>query len=108
MSSWSTNSANANLIMQNRFGEPVVYQAMRGGQPAGSPATITIVRRIRERMEAGAVASVEEIEVNPVDLPNPPQRGDTVAAWGAQFSVTTVRQPDPYGMIHLTLTLQPQ
>jgi hypothetical protein len=59
-------------------------------------------------MEAGPVASVEEIEVNPVDLPNPPQRGDSVAAWGAQFTVTTVRQPDPYGMIHVILTLAPQ
>ena len=94
--------------MQNAFGEPVVYQPMSGGVAVGQPATITIIRRIRERMEAGAVASVEEVELNPVDLPNAPQRGDTVAAWGAQFTVTTVRQPDPYGMIHLTLTLQPQ
>jgi hypothetical protein len=58
-------------------------------------------------MEAGAVASVEEIEVNPVDFPNPPQRGDSVAAWGAQFTVTTVRQADPYGMLRLTRTLVP-
>lgn len=93
--------------MQNKFGEPVVYQAMQAGQASGDPATITVIRRIRERAESGAVASVEEIELNPVDLPNAPQRGDTVAAWGAQFTVTTVRQPDPYGMVHLTLTLQP-
>jgi hypothetical protein len=108
MSGWPTVGANANRIMQNAFGEPVVYQAMQSGQAVGDPATITIVRCIRERMEAGAVASVEEIEVNPVDFPNPPQRGDAVAAWGSQFAVTTVRQPDPYGMIHLTLALQPQ
>lgn len=107
MSGWPTIAANANRIMQNKFGEPAVYQAMQGGHASGSPATITIIRRIRERSEAGAVASVEEIELNPVDLPNAPQRGDTVAAWGAQFTVTTVRQPDPYGMVHLTLTLQP-
>jgi hypothetical protein len=88
--------------MQNRFGEPVVYQSQ-----AGEPLTITAIRCIRERMEAGAVASVEEIEVNPVDLPAAPQRGDTVTAWGATFTVTTVRQPDPYGMVHVTLTLQP-
>jgi hypothetical protein len=94
--------------MQNAFGEPVVYQAMQVGQPAGDPATVTVIRKLRERMEAGPVASVEEIEVNPVDLPNPPQRGDSVAAWGAQFTVTTVRQPDPYGMIHVILTLAPQ
>jgi hypothetical protein len=108
MSGWPTIGAHANRIMQNKFGEPVVYQAMQGGQASGSPATITIIRRIRERAESGAVASVEEIEVNPVDLASPSQRGDTVAAWGAQFTVTTVRQPDPYGMVHLTLTLQPQ
>ena len=81
---------------------------MHAGKPVGSPLTITVVRRLRERMEAGAVASVEEIEVNPIDLPNaPPQRGDSVTAWGATFTVTTVRQPDPYGMVHLTLTMQP-
>ena len=108
MSGWPTISANANRIMQNAFGEPVVYQAMQSGQPVGGPATITIVRFMRERMEAGAVASVEEIEVNPIDLPNVPQRGDSVAAWGSQFLVTTVRQPDPYGMFLLTLALQPQ
>jgi hypothetical protein len=93
--------------MQNAFGEPVMYQSMQAGLAVGPPATIVVVRRIRERMEAGAVASVEEIEVNPVDLPIPVQRGDIVAAWGAAFSVTTVRQPDPYGMVHVTLTLQP-
>jgi hypothetical protein len=108
MSGWPTISANANRIMQNAFGEPAVYQAIQSSQPVGDAVTITIVRRIRERMETGVVASVEEIEVNPVDLPNAPHRGDTVAAWGAQFTVTTVRQPDPYGMIHLTLTRLPQ
>jgi hypothetical protein len=108
MPGWPTISSNANLIMQNAFGEPVVYQAMQSGQPVGGPATITIVRSMRERMEAGAVANVEEIEVNPMDLPNVPQRGDSVAAWGSQFLVTTVRQPDPYGMFLLTLALQPQ
>jgi hypothetical protein len=108
MSGWPTLNANANLAMQNAFGEPVVYQAMQAAQPVGAPATITIIRRTRERMEAGAVASVEEIDVNPIDLPNAPTRGDTVAAWGAQFTVTTVRQPDPYGMLRVTLSLVPQ
>ena len=63
---------------------------------------------MRERMEVGVAAAVEEIDLNPVDLPAPPQRGDTVAAWGEQFTVTAMRQPDPYGLIHLTLTLVPQ
>jgi hypothetical protein len=106
MSGWPTICANVNRITQNAFGEPVVYQAMQAGSPVGAPATITIIRRMRERMEAGPVASVEEIEVNPIDLPNTPVRGDTVAAWGAQFTVTTVRQPDPYGMLLLSLTLR--
>jgi len=107
MSGWPTISANANRIMQNAFGEPVMYQAMQAGLAVGAPTTITVIRRIRERMEAGPVASVEEIEINPVDLPNPPQRGDIVAAWGVAFTVTTVRQSDPYGMVLATLTLQP-
>jgi len=108
MSDWPTINANANRTMQNRFGEPVVYQPMQAGAPASAPVPLTAIRCTRERMEAGAVASVEEIEVNPVDLPDaPPQRGDTVTAWGATFTVTTVRQPDPYGMVHLTLTMQP-
>jgi hypothetical protein len=106
MSGWPTICANANRVLQNRFGEPAVYQPMQAGEPVGDPLTITIIRRMRERMEAGAVASVEEIEVNPIDLPNPPVRGDSVAAWGAQFTVTTIRQPDPYGMVHLSLTLR--
>ncbi len=108
MSGWPTIGADVNLALQNAFGEAVVYQAMQSGQPVGEPATITIIRRVRERMEAGAVANVEEIDVNPIDLPNPPTRGDTVAAWGAQFTVQTVRQPNPYGMIRLMLTLAPQ
>ena len=108
MSGWPTISANANRFMQNAFGEPVVYQSMQAGLAVGAPATIVVVRRIRERMEAGSVASVEEIELNPVDLPNPAQRGDIVAARGAAFSVTPVRQPDTYGMVHVTLTFQPQ
>ena len=108
MSDWFAISANVNSILQNAFGEPVVYQPMQAGKPVGSPLTITVVRRLRERMEAGAVASMEEIEINPADLPNTPVRGDVVTAWGAQFVVSTVRQPDPYGMVHVTLTLQPQ
>ena len=108
MSDWFAISANVNSILQNAFGEPVVYQPMKAGKPVGAPLTITVVRRLRERMEAGAVASMEEIEINPSDLANPPQRGDSVTAWGAQFVLSTVRQPDPYGMVHVTLTLQSQ
>jgi hypothetical protein len=108
MSDWFAISADVNSILQNAFGEPVVYQPMQAGKPVGSPLTITVVRRLRERMEAGAVASMEEVEINPADLPNTPLRGDAVTAWESQFVVSTVRQPDPYGMVHVTLTLQPQ
>ena len=108
MSDWFAISADVNSILQNAFGEPVVYQPMQAGKPVGSPLTITVVRRLRERMEAGAVASMEEVEINPTDLPNTPLRGDAVTAWESQFVVSTVRQPDPYGMVHVTLTLQPQ
>ena len=93
--------------MQNAFGEPVVYQSMQAGLAVGAPATIVVVRRIRERMEAGAVASVEEIEVNPVDLPIPVQRGDTSRPGARRFRSLPCAEPDPYGMVHLTLTLQP-
>jgi len=106
MSGWPTICARANLVLQNRFGKPVVYQPMQAGQPVGSPLTIVVIRRMRQRIEAGPVASLEEIEVNPIDLPNTPVRGDAVSAWGAQFTVTTVRQPDPYGMLLLSLTLR--
>jgi len=30
-----------------------------------------------------------------------------VTAWESQFVASTVRQPDPYGMVQVTLTLQP-
>ena len=50
-----------------------------------------------------ALANVEEISVNPSDLISFPQRGDWVTAWGSQFVVTTVRQPDPYGLVELSL-----
>ena len=96
-----------NAALQAAFGEPVVYQSMQSGAPNGNPSTITVIRRLRERAEAGAVASVEEIDINPGDLQALPVRGDIVTAWGSQFTVSTVRQPDPYGMVHLTLTLQP-
>ena len=107
MTDWFAISADVNGILQNAFGEPVVYQPMQSGNPVGDALTITVVRRLRERMEAGAVASVEEIEINPADLPSTPQRGDVVTAWESQFVVSTVRQPDPYGMVQITLTLQP-
>jgi hypothetical protein len=29
-----------------------------------------------------------------------------VTAWGLQFVVATVRQPDPYGMAQISLTLR--
>jgi len=108
MSNWPSVAANLMRNSQNAFGEPVVYQQMQAGQPVGDPATITVIRRMRERTEAGASASVEEIDVNPGDLAAMAARGDVVQAWGAQYTVQTVRQPDPYGMAHLTLTLQPQ
>jgi hypothetical protein len=57
MSDWLTISADVNRILQNAFGEPVVYQPMQAGRAVGGPVTITAVRRIRERAEAGAVAS---------------------------------------------------
>jgi hypothetical protein len=103
MSGWPTIGAAVNTVMQETFGEPVVYQSVQGGLAAGDPVTITAIRHVRVRDESGALANVEEISVNPADLPNSPQRGDQVTAWGSQFVVTTVRQPDPYGLVQLSL-----
>ena len=106
MSNWSTLNLAANAIMQETFGEPVVYQSAQAGMAVGDPVTIAAIRHLRERAESGAVAKVEEISINPADLPNFPQPGDWVTAWGLQFVVGPVRQPDPYGMVQLSLTLR--
>ena len=103
MSDWPTIDAAANVVMQETFGEPVVYQPVEAGAEMGSPLTITVVRNARVREESGAMASFEEISVNPSDFANPPVKGDWVTAWGAQYVVTVVRQPDAYGMLNLTL-----
>ena len=103
MSGWPAIGANANRIMQNKFGEPVVYQPVRAGQAVGDSLTITAVRHARVPAEYGALANFEEISVNPTDFQNPPGKGDWVTAWGAQYVVTTLRQPDGYGMIALAL-----
>ena len=69
----------------------------------GDPFTVTAIRHLRVREEAGAMANFEEISVNPLDFQTPPAKGDWVTAWGSQYVVTTLRQPDAYGMIALTL-----
>ena len=89
--------------MQQTFGEPVVYQPVQAGTAVGDPLTITAVRHARVLAESGATANFEEISVNPMDFQNPPAKGDWVTAWGTQFVVTALRQPDAYGMIALTL-----
>jgi hypothetical protein len=106
MSDWPTIDAAANAVMQQVFGEPVAYQSVQAGAPLGDPATITAIRHARLREESGALANVEEISVNPSDLANYPQRGDWVTAWGSQFVVATVRQPDPYGFVELSLMMR--
>lgn len=103
MSDWSIIGANVNAAMLDAFGEPVVYQQVQGGFPVGDPVTITAVRHIRERAESGAAASAEEISLNPAGLPTFPKPGDWVTAWGTQFVVGPVRQPDAYGMAQLSL-----
>ena len=103
MSDWPTIDAAANAVMQQAFGEPVVYQSVQTGVAVGNPVDITAISHARVREESGALANVEEISVNPSDLANFPQRGDWVTAWGSQFVVTTVRQPDPYGLVEISL-----
>ena len=103
MSDWPAIDAAATTVMQQTFGEPVVYQPVQSGAAVGGPLTITAVRHARLREESGATANFEDISVNPSDFPNPPAKGDWVTAWGTQYVVTTVRQPDAYGMIAVTL-----
>ena len=103
MPDWSTIGASVNATMQAAFGEQVVYQPVQSGFPFGDPFTVTAIRHMRVKEESGGRASVEEISVNPADFANPPQPGDWVTAWGSQFVVRTVRQPDPYGLMELAL-----
>ena len=106
MANWSALDRAANAVMQDTFGEPVVYQRVQAGQASGDPVTITAIRHARVPAESAAAANVEEISVNPADLPDFPQRWDWVTAWGSQFVVGPVRQPDPYGMVQLSLTVR--
>ena len=103
MCDWYTLHTAVNAIMQRTFGEPVAYQSAQAGVPVGDPITITAIRHARVREESGVMANVEEIAVNRTDLPRFPQRGDWVTAWGSQFVVATTRQPDPYGLVQLSL-----
>lgn len=103
MPDWPTLESLVDSVMLQTFGEPVVYQPVTAGAPPGDPFTVTAIRHLRAQEESGGAASFEEISVNPSDFPNPPTKGDWVTAWGAQYVVTTVRQPDAYGMLHLAL-----
>jgi len=106
MSDWPTINADVNTAMQETFGEPIVYQPVQAGFTVCDPVTITAIRHVRVREESGALANTEQISVNPADLASFPQRGDWVTAWGSQFVVTTVRQPDPYGLVELSLMVR--
>jgi hypothetical protein len=103
MSDWPTIDAAANAVMQSTFGEPVLYQPVVSGIAMGDPFTVTAVRHLRVPEESAAMATFEEISVNPTDFQNPPAKGDWVSAWGAQYVVTALRQRDAYGMIALAL-----
>jgi hypothetical protein len=108
MANWASLEAMVNSTITQVFGEPepVLYQFIVNDVAAGDPVPITVLRRRREHDESDAVANVEEISVDPAQLPQAPQRGDLVTAWGSQFVVATPRQPDPYGFIELTLIMQ--
>ena len=103
MPKWPAIEGIVDGVMLKTFGEPVVYQPVQAGAAQGNPFTVTAIRHLRPREESGATASFEEISVNPSDFTNPPAKGDWVTAWGTQFVVTTVRQPDAYGMLNLAL-----
>jgi hypothetical protein len=104
MASWPTIDAAITGIVQRVFGEPVVYQSTQAQMALGSSVTITAIRHARVKGESGPLANAEEISINPADLPVAPQRGDWVTAWGTQWVVGGSDQPDPNGMVALTLT----
>ena len=103
MPDWPSIDAAVNVIMQQTFGEPVVYQPAQAGQAVGDPVPIAAIRHSRMNEEAGAMANFEEISVNPSDFASPPVKGDWIIAWGSQYVVTAVRQQDAYGMLTLAL-----
>jgi hypothetical protein len=103
MLDWPTIDAGVNEVLQDTFGEQVVYQPVAAGEPVGSPLTIIGVRHRRPGDESGQVGNIEEISVNPADIPSYPTRGDWVTAWGTQFVVSNVRQPDASGLVPLVL-----
>jgi hypothetical protein len=103
MCDWATINAAVNIIMQETFGDSVIYQPVQAGQAAGDSMTVTAIRHSRMPEEAGAMANFEEISVNPSDFANPPAKGDWVTAWGARYVVTSAHQPDAYGMLILSL-----
>jgi hypothetical protein len=80
MPNWPSIEAFVDGVISQTFGEPVVYQPVQAGAAQGSAFTVTAVRHLRVREESGAMT-----------------------AWGAQYVVTTVRQPDAYGMLNLAL-----
>ena len=106
MSDWASIEAAANASMLRAFGEPVIYQAVQAGQPVGDPITVVAIRHARVPAESGAVGNVEEISVNPPDFPSLPQRGDWITAWGLQFVIGPMHQPDPYGLVALALMMR--
>jgi hypothetical protein len=74
---------------------------VKSGAAVGSQSTIAAIRHAREREGSGG--RLEETSANPSNFSNPPARGDWVTALGAPYAVTTLRQPDAYGMIAVTL-----
>ena len=74
MPNWPSIEAFVDGIVAQTFGEPVVYQPVQAGAAQGNPFTVTAVRHLRPRDEAGAVASFEEISVNASDFASPPAK----------------------------------
>jgi len=79
MSDLPTIGAAVNGIMQQAFGEPVVYQSVQAGQSAGDPRH---PRRLCARgiWDAGGCRRDLHQSFNRSDLVNFPHRGDWVTA----------------------------
>jgi hypothetical protein len=108
MAGFSNLEGLLNIGMNAAFGLPITYQPMLGGMANGSSLSISAIRLERESLESGSAANFEAIEINPVDLGSYyPQRGDWVTAFGFQFVVERVKQPDADGPIVIAMIQRP-
>ena len=103
MSDWPAIDAAANVVMQETFGEPVVYQPVESGAAVGIAVDDHGDSPCSRARGVGRDSELRGDLGESVRLLESAGQGDWVTAWGTQYVVTTVRQPDAYGMLNLAL-----